>query len=563
MRSMVLLRALAFALPLTLLAAASAQAEGFCSCATDSGTSVGSYKNAECTTLGVPKMAGEDLDCDDAESVYYGSPYSGTNTLTDGGGSGCRGAASLLGDRYGGTAAGCGWSAGQPASPTYGSSCANPAGPCGGECEPAVWLDGDPLQAPSNYCWAMLTANVSDDLFDGATQPSAPLAGSRSLALVVHPQETNGLWNSGTAPFSFQTHTYALSKLLAFPSNIASSGVLYRPWKGDQCGLSNHCMDTWLGEDSGASTDNFPFVGMSIYTLSNCSGAVSGATYVVGSSISLSCNGSQVRLVSPSNYLRPTDFPYGQVGLVQVFYKGFGTSSMEWAVYFTPLGGSRKTLFHVQNFNSTGATSPSPYNPNAYSNANQVDVFGDSCTDRGDCTTLDTGRVWDNFLIQSWSSGTSPADVLAAMPTPTQMQLTASESPTFTTASASASPSSGAAPLNDVDFTIGTLGGSATGDVSLSVDCTTNGSFDASFADSAAAWTIADACDYAAAGSYTATVRATREGVTASPDLTVGVTVSAAPPPPAPPPPRAGVSAGDLDGPLRGPVRFLSPGAWR
>jgi hypothetical protein len=399
-----------------------AEAESFCSCATDSGTSVGAFKNSECASLGVPRFSGE-LDCDDAEAAEYGA-LSGAGSLTDVNGFGCRGAGSLLAQRYGATAAGCGWAAGEPASPTYGAACPNPAGVCGGECEPAVWLAGNPLQAPGNFCLAMLSgAGDAAAIFGGASEPSAALAGSRSLVLVVQAGQTNGLWASGSAPLAFETHTFAISKLVAFPANIESSGVLAHPWKGDQCGDSNHCTDTWLGLDSGASLSHFPFVGTSIYTLDNCEAARTGATYVVGSAASLACNGSQIRLVAPSNYTRSTDWPFGAEGLVQVAYKGFGTASMEWIVLFTPAGGARKTLFHATGFDARGASPPSPYNPNAYANANQ----GGGETP----TTVDTGRVVDNLLIQSWTAGQEPADVVAAMPTASQMELGAASVPTL------------------------------------------------------------------------------------------------------------------------------------
>lgn len=408
---------------LVLTAAAGAQAETFCSCATDSGTA-GTFKNAECqNTLGVPRVAAVSW-CDDFEAAGY-TAQTGANSWTAActtGGVSARGGGSLWAQRYGGTSAGCGWSHGTTfsvgTSPcdlrvNDGSPCGGGNCPCGDECEPAGWLTGDPLEAGNSACVGILRANDIDDLFPAATEPSAPLAGSNSLVEIVQTGQTNGLWQNGSA--SFNTHTFAISKIVAFPSDIASSGILDWPWKGDQCGADNHCTDTWLGALNGYSTNIFPFAGTSIYTLDNCSAARSGATYVVGSISNVSCNGSQFRVEGVTNYNRSTDWPYGQAGLVQVFYRAYGTSSTEMRVMFTPLGGSRLTLLHITGLNTTGASTPSPYNPNAYANANQGG--GETPTSR------DTGRIMDNLLIQSWTSGTAPADVLAVMPTPSEMQF--------------------------------------------------------------------------------------------------------------------------------------------
>lgn len=605
------------ALVLLLSPRAALAAESFCTCATDAGTSVGAFKNAECEGLGIPKAAGEDLDCDDAERSEYVA-LTGTNSLTDDsyyGQTGCRGNGSLLGDRYGNTPAGCGWSASQPASPTYGSACRSDPGVCGGECEPAVWLEGNPLQVPANFCWAMFTSGVADDIFDGATTPAAPLAGNRSLALVVQAGQTNGKWDGGTTPLSFHEHTFAISKLLAYPSNLASTGILAFPWKGDQCGPNAHCVESWLGGD----TNQFPFQGPIIYSLDNCPAAIAGATYVVGTSSDVDCGGggTNFRVLRPTNYSRSTDWPYGTTGLLQVFYRAMGTSTSEVKVMFTAAGGTRKTVFHVQNLDTRGYETMVPYAPNPFANANQG--LGETPT------TLDTGRVWDNLLIQSWTSGTAPADVTAAMFTPAQMQLAvggasptisisgvaASDStPAFNTAinvtitfsatdtsgtltaavdcendggyedgsqagaspitvtgvcpygsagsktigvrvqdtgptasdtdtvavtveaatlsitGVTPSPSSGVAPVNDVDLTF-LVSGTATGNVTLEADCDNSGGYEVSAVDTASPWALVDACDYASGGTKTIPVRATRSGTAAT--SSTSVTVSDAP----------------------------------
>jgi hypothetical protein len=89
-------------------------------------------------------------------------------------------------------------------------------------------------------------------------------------------------------------------------------------------------------------------------------------------------------------------------------------------------------------------------------------------------------------------------------------------------------PSSGTAPLNDVDLKA-TVSGTATGDITYKFDCTNNGSWEATYTTSSTTYTAPDLCDYPSAGTYTAKVEATRGGLTA--EDTADITVSTSPPP--------------------------------
>jgi hypothetical protein len=77
----------------------------------------------------------------------------------------------------------------------------------------------------------------------------------------------------------------------------------------------------------------------------------------------------------------------------------------------------------------------------------------------------------------------------------------------------SATPSSGPAPLNDVDLTA-TVSGSATGDITYKFDCTSDGIWEKTITTSATSYTATGLCDYAFAGTYTAKVRVERETLT-------------------------------------------------
>jgi len=86
-----------------------------------------------------------------------------------------------------------------------------------------------------------------------------------------------------------------------------------------------------------------------------------------------------------------------------------------------------------------------------------------------------------------------------------------------------ANPSSGTAPLNDVDVKA-TVGGTATGDIVYQFDCNNDGTYEyISSATSYNPYTRSDLCDYANSGTYTVKVRVTRQGVSATCTNTVTV----------------------------------------
>lgn len=92
-------------------------------------------------------------------------------------------------------------------------------------------------------------------------------------------------------------------------------------------------------------------------------------------------------------------------------------------------------------------------------------------------------------------------------------------------------PDSGSAPLNDVDLR-GNVYGTATGSIVYKFDCTDNGTWEHTSAPTTAdPYTIADLCDYATAGTYTAKLQVTREGLTAWDKVTISVAGSENSPP--------------------------------
>ncbi len=77
-----------------------------------------------------------------------------------------------------------------------------------------------------------------------------------------------------------------------------------------------------------------------------------------------------------------------------------------------------------------------------------------------------------------------------------------------------ANPDTGDTPLNDVDLTAD-VSGSASGDITYKFDCTNNGSFERTVTRSSETFTASNLCDYDSPGSYTARVRAERQGKSA------------------------------------------------
>jgi len=76
----------------------------------------------------------------------------------------------------------------------------------------------------------------------------------------------------------------------------------------------------------------------------------------------------------------------------------------------------------------------------------------------------------------------------------------------------SANPSSGSAPLYDVDLTA-TVSGSATGDITYRFDCTNDGSWERTITTSSTSYTASDLCDYTSTGNYTAKISVERGGL--------------------------------------------------
>ena len=76
----------------------------------------------------------------------------------------------------------------------------------------------------------------------------------------------------------------------------------------------------------------------------------------------------------------------------------------------------------------------------------------------------------------------------------------------------SVNPSSGEAPLNNVDLTA-YISGTATGNITYRFDCRNDGSWERTYTTSSNSYTAYDLCDYSSTGVYTVKVRVEREEI--------------------------------------------------
>ncbi len=146
-----------------------------------------------------------------------------------------------------------------------------------------------------------------------------------------------------------------------------------------------------------------------------------------------------------------------------------------------------------------------------------------------DATTTDPYSTPSNTCDSIYAnSGTYTAKVIAERgSSAAEARAIITVNASTLTCSLSATPSSGTAPLNDVDLAAD-VSGTATGNITYKFDCTNDGTWNHTpTAMATDPYTIADLCDYPDSGTYTAKLEATRQGVTCS--ATTIITVNAAP----------------------------------
>src|SRR3989344_4145781 len=130
------------------------------------------------------------------------------------------------------------------------------------------------------------------------------------------------------------------------------------------------------------------------------------------------------------------------------------------------------------------------------------------------------------------SSGVGVDITVPICPTATPVPPTPTPTPSLSVA-ATCSPTSGVAPLNNVDIT-GNVSGTATGSIRWRMDCTNDTVYEHDVTNSTDPYTAVDLCDYSPSGLKTVLVRADRSGLSAYATCTVNVSAPTPTPTPIP-----------------------------
>ena len=140
---------------------------------------------------------------------------------------------------------------------------------------------------------------------------------------------------------------------------------------------------------------------------------------------------------------------------------------------------------------------------------------------RPSASTSVTVNPANSALVADDRNGTNELDSVSN----TSVTISGTPTPTISV-TLTANPSSGTAPLNDVDL-VADVSGTATGDIRYRFDCTNDGTYERDVTNTTDPYTATDLCDYATVGTYTARVRVDRQSIFA--ENTAAVTVSATP----------------------------------
>lgn len=133
--------------------------------------------------------------------------------------------------------------------------------------------------------------------------------------------------------------------------------------------------------------------------------------------------------------------------------------------------------------------------------------------------------------------------------------------------SLSANPSSGCAPLNNVDL-VANVSGTATGSVTYYFDCTNDGTWEMTSSSTETNFVAADLCHYSSSGNFIAKVKVERGNLMAENTTQINVySCSPSPPPPpigpfAPPSPTVDLKVNNSDGPLSIPFYSSAILSW-
>jgi hypothetical protein len=298
------------------------------------------------------------------------------------------------------------WPNGQPAAPKFGRTCAFPL------CRNGAWDAIDRWQANTFALFGIFTDSDFSVEVPSVRPPTGKSGGgagafdgTASLAHRVPPGRTVGIF--GAKPFGTQ-RALGVTMAVAFPNNVASSGLQAAPWKfnewnwvgggtgGDGIfmfqlyGFSNQFpFDHWMGGTHGSP-------GLSgVQRKALCNNHLSAATRVAGQFM---CTDTQfVFRADPSVYNRSNDWPLGTWGCIEGHYQNLGLSNGAIQMWFTGPAGVRKKIIDIKNMNMTWLDHRNGYNGfnwNNYANVNQAGA-------NKPLTNQTTFRYEDNLHIRA------------------------------------------------------------------------------------------------------------------------------------------------------------------
>ena len=320
------------------------------------------------------------LFCEDFEALTLhdnvglgnGAPYYGP--WYDHGSINLRGFGSYWTTLYGPAVQGCDWVTGQPATPTVGEQCTSGTG----LCVAGAWRPDDLWQANSFACISIprngefeVTPAPSGNSVGG----SGVFDGQQSLGQRVAAGRTAGVL--GVKDFTSAT-TLGITMAVAYPTTIASTGVLANPWKHNQFSPTitggNGANGLLLFHNGFGLAPDFPvrhFIFLDAgtgETEATCQAKVNAATVRRGT---VFCNAAFFGYNADSSYLQPRDFPFGTWGCAQAYYQGFGTGNLSVKIWV-----NNKLVIDFDGMDDRGLQSRSGYDRylfDNYANTNQGD----------------------------------------------------------------------------------------------------------------------------------------------------------------------------------------------
>lgn len=308
------------------------------------------------------------INCEDAEAAAYYA-FTGHHWVRDHDtyGVGSRGQGSLWQDLYNQPGANY-WTPGQPnGSPRKGATCTNNGqGNACGLKEYCSAAQGAVVDGGGADCWEAnsgaaidierendFKAEIGSLTLSGGKGLTADIGGpgKQHIAFRIGVGDTAGI--VGGVDFSATTEV-GYSSLVAYSSNLSSTGILSDYWKGHEWGTLDY-IEWWTNGNmlNVGTAATFPFRNFfwqkSGSGTSACNAALDAALLVGDGS----CDGGKIYFgavngAGVGQYDQATDWPFGTWGCVRGHMTGLGTSDLEVRIWF-----NEELVIHIDGFDGS------------------------------------------------------------------------------------------------------------------------------------------------------------------------------------------------------------------